>query len=112
MFSIKGRIALVTGGAVGIGQAIAIGLAQAGADVAIVSPTADARQTQQAVEAVGQRFHAVCADLMKPESAARVVAEVEAHPGARGYLGQQRRHHPAGVGRALWRRRLARRNRT
>lgn len=78
MFSIKGQVALVTGGAVGIGQAIAIGLARAGADVAIVAPSADVHQTQQAVEAAGRRFHAVRADLMKPESAARVVGEVEA----------------------------------
>ncbi|PZA05927.1 MULTISPECIES: 2-dehydro-3-deoxy-D-gluconate 5-dehydrogenase KduD [unclassified Meiothermus] len=86
MFSIQGQVALVTGGAVGIGQAIAIGLAQAGADVAIVTPTADAHQTQQAVEAAGRRFHAVRADLMKPESAAWVVAEVEAALGPIGIL--------------------------
>ncbi len=78
MFSLEGRVALVTGGAVGIGQAIAIGLAQAGADVAIVTHTADAAQTRQAVQAAGRRFHLVQANLMQPESAARAIAETEA----------------------------------
>ncbi|MCS7069299.1 MAG: 2-dehydro-3-deoxy-D-gluconate 5-dehydrogenase KduD [Meiothermus sp.] len=78
LFSIKGQVALVTGGAVGIGQAVAIGLARAGADVAIVSPSANALQTQQAVEAAGRRFYAVVADLMKPESPELVVGEIEA----------------------------------
>lgn len=78
MFSLEGRVALVTGGAVGIGQAIAIGLAQAGADVAIVTHTADAAQTRRAVEAAGRRFHVVQADLRQPASAARAIAETEA----------------------------------
>lgn len=78
MFSLKGQVALVTGGAVGIGQAIAIGLAQAGADVAIVTHTADAQQTQQAVQAAGRRFHVVQADLMQPASATRALTETEA----------------------------------
>ena len=37
MFSLKDKIALVTGGSRGLGQAMAIGLAEAGADVVITS---------------------------------------------------------------------------
>ena len=36
MFSLEGHTALVTGGTRGIGQAVAIGLAEAGADVLLV----------------------------------------------------------------------------
>lgn len=35
MFSSAGRVALITGAATGLGQAIAVGLARSGADVAI-----------------------------------------------------------------------------
>ena len=41
LFRLDGRVALVTGGDKGLGQAMAIGLAQAGADVAIVSRSGD-----------------------------------------------------------------------
>jgi 2-deoxy-D-gluconate 3-dehydrogenase len=46
--------------------------------VAIVTHTADAAQTRQAVQAAGRRFHLVQANLMQPESAARAIAETEA----------------------------------
>lgn len=36
LFSLKGETALVTGGTRGIGQAVAIGLAEAGADIILV----------------------------------------------------------------------------
>ena len=72
------RTALVTGGAVRIGRAIAIGLAEAGYDVAIVyrSSAAEARDTASAIEETGRRCVALQADLADPEAAEAVASEV------------------------------------
>lgn len=68
MFDLHGRTAVVTGGSSGIGQAIAIALAEAGADVASLHKTADdIEQTAQAVAAAGGRFVAVEGDTAEPE---------------------------------------------
>jgi NAD(P)-dependent dehydrogenase (short-subunit alcohol dehydrogenase family) len=59
-----GKVALVTGGAVRVGKAIALALAQAGADVAFsyLSSASEAAHTQQEIEAIGRRAVAVRAD--------------------------------------------------
>jgi 2-deoxy-D-gluconate 3-dehydrogenase len=61
-FRLDGRVALVTGGNRGIGQAIATGLAQAGADIALLGRT-DPAETVAVVENLGRRALAVPADL-------------------------------------------------
>jgi 2-dehydro-3-deoxy-D-gluconate 5-dehydrogenase len=61
-FSLAGKTAMVTGANTGLGQAIAVALAEAGADVAAVGRTAPV-ETQQQVEAAGVRFGWVEADL-------------------------------------------------
>ena len=55
LFRLDGRVALVTGGDKGLGQAMAIGLAQAGADVAIVSRAGDNAATLEQIAAAGRR---------------------------------------------------------
>jgi NAD(P)-dependent dehydrogenase (short-subunit alcohol dehydrogenase family) len=72
----KGRPrALVTGGAIRLGRAIALGLAAAGMDVAIGyhRSAAEARATTRALEAAGARAVAVRADLADPRAARRLV---------------------------------------
>ncbi len=61
---LHGKVALVTGGAVRVGKAIVVALAQAGADVAFSyhASTAEAEQTQREIEALGRRAHAQQAD--------------------------------------------------
>lgn len=55
-FSLAGRLALVTGASRGIGRAVTIGLAEAGADIVAVSRSADAlKQVCEDVEALGRR---------------------------------------------------------
>lgn len=62
VFSLKGKTALVTGCARGIGLGIAQGLAQAGADI-VGMDIADLGAAQKAVTGQGQRFFGLCCDL-------------------------------------------------
>jgi len=74
LFDLTGRRALVTGANTGLGQAIAVGLAQAGADIVAVGRSAP-DETAKLVEAAGRQLTAVSADLGSTEPIARVVAE-------------------------------------
>jgi 2-dehydro-3-deoxy-D-gluconate 5-dehydrogenase len=61
-FDLTGRVAVVTGANTGIGQGIAVALAQAGADVALVGRSS-ADETAKRVRAAGRRAALVSADL-------------------------------------------------
>lgn len=65
-FKLDGRVAFVTGAGRGIGQALACGLAQAGADIATVTRSAASAETRQLVESCGRRFFEMKADLGIP----------------------------------------------
>jgi 7-alpha-hydroxysteroid dehydrogenase len=55
-FAIHGRVAIVTGAGLGIGRGIAVGLAQAGADVALAARTeSDLEEVARDVRALGRR---------------------------------------------------------
>src|SRR5687768_15718208 len=73
-FSLAGKVALVTGVNTGLGQGIAVALAQAGADIVGVarSNTAD---TERAIVSVGRKFFSVYADLERSHESSRVVAQ-------------------------------------
>ena len=80
-FDLTGTTALVTGASRGLGQAIAVALAQAGADIAAVSTgTADATGAQ--VRALGRRFSSMQADLSTLEPIARIVEDTVAQLGS------------------------------
>jgi gluconate 5-dehydrogenase len=77
LFDLTNKKALVTGGGRGLGRAIAIGLAQHGADVAITSRTvAELEETAEAVRAVGRECLVVPGDASSKSEIDRVVGEV------------------------------------
>ena len=77
LLDLSGRTALVTGGGRGIGRHIAIGLAEAGADVFVASrKLANCRETAEAIEKLGRRAWALEADLSKPEDVEALVGQV------------------------------------
>ncbi len=76
-FDLSSRVAVVTGANTGIGQAIAIALAQAGADVALVGRT-PAEDTAAAIRDLGRRALIVSADLSSIAPVQRIVDETVA----------------------------------
>ncbi|MAT99743.1 MAG: 2-deoxy-D-gluconate 3-dehydrogenase [Anaerolineaceae bacterium] len=77
LFSLEGKVALVTGASRGLGQAMALGLAVAGADIAGLDRQ-ECDETCEQVRALGRRFHDVVMDLSQvgAAEAAAVVADI------------------------------------
>ncbi|MEV0198971.1 SDR family NAD(P)-dependent oxidoreductase [Nonomuraea sp. NPDC050691] len=75
-FDLSGKQALVTGASKGIGRAIALAYAEAGADVALVSRSADSlAEVAKEVEARGGRALVIPADLTDRDAAADAVRQ-------------------------------------
>ena len=73
-FDLTGRTALVTGANTGLGQAIAVGLAEAGADIVAVGRSAP-DETADLVRDAGRSLKAISADLSSTAPIADVVAQ-------------------------------------
>ena len=80
MFSVKGETAIVTGGGQGIGQEIALGLAEAGADVVVLQRRLEiAEKTAADIRKLGRESLALKVDVSEPsavEDMVRVVKDV------------------------------------
>jgi NAD(P)-dependent dehydrogenase (short-subunit alcohol dehydrogenase family) len=75
-FSLAGKVAIVTGASSGLGVAFAVGLADAGADIAICARRVEKlEETKAQVLERGRRCIAVQADVSDPNDCDRVVAE-------------------------------------
>ena len=74
-----GKIVLVTGAQRGIGRAVAVRFAEAGADVALnfLDDEAAAKSAAAEITALGRRAVTLAADVAKPQDARRLVAEAE-----------------------------------
>jgi 2-deoxy-D-gluconate 3-dehydrogenase len=75
LFGVEGKVALVTGGASGLGQAAAIGLAEAGADVIIVANQNRGDATEELIRQQGRQAFTIQADLSDERTIPNVVAD-------------------------------------
>lgn len=75
---LEGKIALVTGGSQGLGKAIALKLAENGADIAVVyvGPEGPAQETCQEIEALGRRVKSYVCDVRDEEAVEQTVEAV------------------------------------
>jgi NAD(P)-dependent dehydrogenase (short-subunit alcohol dehydrogenase family) len=79
MFSLNGKVALVTGAGSGIGQRLAIGLAEAGADVACfdLAGSAGLRDTAEQIRTLRQRALSLAGDVSNEEEIKAGIAKIE-----------------------------------
>jgi 2-deoxy-D-gluconate 3-dehydrogenase len=71
-FKLDGKVAIVTGSARGLGQAMAVGLAEAGADVALVD-ILDMSDSKKQIEKLGRKCVTITADLSKKDCVEKIV---------------------------------------
>lgn len=74
LFSLKGKVALLTGASRGLGQGMTVGLAEAGA-VVIGAGMSNMLDTRNKIEAIGGTFHDLKIDLSKDHAAGELVSE-------------------------------------
>lgn len=80
-FSLAGKYAVVTGASRGLGAGIAVALAEAGADVAVINARHGAEGTVEAIRALGRRAVAITSDLADINNIGQAVAQVNAEFG-------------------------------
>lgn len=81
LFDLSGRVALVTGGRRGLGKAMALGLAEAGAHVAVIATSPEADELASEITARGVKFLYLQADLTDRAQRAGLVERVAATMG-------------------------------
>jgi 2-deoxy-D-gluconate 3-dehydrogenase len=81
-FRVDGKLALVTGSATGLGAAIAVALAEAGASVACHGNRRPADETGDTIRALGRKSGSFAADLSQPDGADRLFEAVSSAMGA------------------------------
>src|SRR5947207_2490419 len=87
-YRIDGKIALVTGASHGIGEAMAVAFAEAGADVAVAARNeTDLRRVASRIEATGRRAAVIVADVSHLDQIQRLIDQTVAQLGEPDILG-------------------------
>lgn len=98
LFKLDGRVAVVTGASRGLGEAMALGLAEAGADIVGISRSKDWSELENQITATGRRFWGFSADLSKPADRVGLIERIVNHTGRADILvnnaGISHRHPP------------------
>lgn len=82
-FKLDGQVAVVTGGGRGIGEGIALGLAEAGADVVVAARrTEEVERVAEKVRGLGRKALAVTCDVMEMEQVAALAKQTHTDMGA------------------------------
>jgi NAD(P)-dependent dehydrogenase (short-subunit alcohol dehydrogenase family) len=77
LFSLRDKVALVTGAGKGLGKSMALALAESGAHIAVVSRTrSDIETTAQEIQESGVKSMSIVADVTKQDDVARMVEKV------------------------------------
>ena len=107
LFKLDNRVALVTGANRGLGQAMALGLAEAGADIACISRSGDDATIRGQIGELGRRFLGLPANLADPAQRVGLVDKVVAGLGRIDILvnnaGSGARHPPEEYPMVEWR---------
>ncbi len=88
LFDLTGRVALVSGAGRGMGRAMSMALAEAGADLMLMGRTiAGVESTAAEIQKLGRKAVAVACDVSQPEQIRRVFAQLDREFGRIDFLG-------------------------
>lgn len=98
LFKLDGRVALVTGASRGLGQSMALGLAEAGADIVAVSSSGQVDELEPLIRDTGRSFWTISCDLSQPAARTGLIERVLERTGHLDILvnnaGISQRHPP------------------
>lgn len=80
MFSLQNKVAIVTGANTGLGQGMAVGLAKAGADIALVG-ISEPTETIEQIKALGRKYISIEANLLSVAPIADIIKQTVSHFG-------------------------------